>query len=70
MAFCDNTGNQQFQSSVISSGGGGSDPSVQGWKAQKINLTFSDVQDTIQEGRAMGTGVWNVLGNTGIRMNN
>jgi hypothetical protein len=51
-----------FTSSVISSGG--SDPTTAGWGARRLNLTMADVQETIQEGRAMGFGVWNILGNT------
>jgi hypothetical protein len=69
MDFCGNNDGQPFVSSVISSQGGGSDPTTRGWGALKINLSMSDVQDTIQEGRLVGTGIWDVDGNPMIPKN-
>jgi hypothetical protein len=69
MDFC-SSNSGSFVSSVISSAGGGSDPDVIGWHAQKINLSMSDVQQTIQEGRMVGTGIWDIDGNPQIGENN
>lgn len=70
MDFCGNGNGGGFVSSVISSAGGGSDPVTTGWGAQKINLSMTDVQATIQEGRMVGTGVWDIDGNPQIPRNN
>jgi hypothetical protein len=70
--FCDNSGNG-FQSSAVQSSAiqsGGSDPSVIRWGARRLNLSIADVQQTIQEGRMVGTGIWNIDGNTQIHLNN
>jgi hypothetical protein len=69
MDFCGNNG-QPFVSSVISSQGGGSDPTTRGWGALKLNLSMVDVQATIQEGRVVGTGIWDIDGNPQIAPNN
>jgi hypothetical protein len=50
-----------FTSSIISSGG--SDPDVTKWGAQRVCLSIRDVQQSILEGRLVGTGVWNIEGN-------
>ena len=69
MDFCNN-GSGGFTSSLISSSGGGSDPDVTKWGARRLNLSIYDIQQTIQEGRLQGAGVWDIDGNKMIRMNN
>jgi hypothetical protein len=70
MDFCDN--GSGFVSSVISSsGGGGSDPDITKWGARRLNLSMTDVQQTIAEGRLENPGVaWDIDGNKMLRMNN
>jgi hypothetical protein len=44
---------------------GGNELDITKWGARRINLTISDVQQTIQEGTANGPIVpFNILGNT------
>jgi hypothetical protein len=71
MDFCDDSGGAPFTSSVISPVGGGSDPTTMAWGARRINLSMSDVRQTIQEGRASGPiRIWNIEGNPQIGPNN
>jgi hypothetical protein len=70
MDFCNDgsgPGSSGFVSSVL--GSGGQDPSIGGWGAQRVNLSMADVQQTIQEGRLIGTGIWGIDGNPMIAQN-
>ncbi len=59
----DASGNSLAQ--PLSTSGGGNEVDVTKWGARRINLTISDVQQTIQEGIAHGRIVpYNISGNT------